>query len=159
MTKEEIEKIVFRNPIKAIPHYLFNFAKKEKNQIGVFPLNFYYLEQKYDIDRFEVLDMLDWQGNSCAICESTFSEENKPNLDHCHETAENAYIRASVRGFLCHDCNLIVGLVEKNRKLANEKIKEYLDTPPSAWCGFLDEGPYSYLQNDDGESCWDDEYE
>lgn len=43
------------------------------------------------------------QGNTCAICRVSFAESRKPRLDHCHLTG-------AVRGALCDDCNLGLGL-------------------------------------------------
>lgn len=54
---------------------------------------------------------LDWlvsqQSGRCAICGTIFTNSDKPCLDHCHETGV-------VRGALCGDCNLGIGLFDDN---------------------------------------------
>jgi len=55
----------------------------------------------------EYMAMLEKQNNKCAICEKPFTDENKPNVDHCYTTKQN-------RGLLCRDCNLGLGHFKDN---------------------------------------------
>lgn len=48
------------------------------------------------------------QQNRCAICKKSFSKV--PNVDHCHTTGK-------VRGLLCRDCNIGIGLLNDSAKL------------------------------------------
>jgi Recombination endonuclease VII len=66
--------------------------------------------------------MLAKQGGGCAICKSVFSNNGKGNawfdVDHDHTTGR-------VRGLLCRDCNVTVGVVEK-KSAKISLIHEYL---------------------------------
>ncbi len=46
--------------------------------------------------------ILQSQGSRCAICRIVFSENKKPQMDHCHVTNK-------VRGILCVSCNIGLG--------------------------------------------------
>jgi len=80
------------------------------------------LNCRYGITPQDYAEMLSEQGNACAICKSTTSNNGRSNqlfdVDHCHTTGK-------VRGLLCRDCNVTVGVVEnKSAKIA--LIKKYL---------------------------------
>jgi len=45
------------------------------------------------------------QHNACAACHTPF--DTTPHTDHCHTTQK-------VRGLLCRECNLTLGLVHDN---------------------------------------------
>ena len=71
-----------------------------------------HLRDTYGIDQ-EAFDwLLDTQKGLCAICEELLALEG-PNrskracIDHDHVTNK-------VRGILCHECNLAVGLLQDN---------------------------------------------
>lgn len=63
----------------------------------------YILKWRYGITLADYDEMLEVQGNGCAICGKT-PEENGQRLsvDHNHETGE-------VRGLLCRGCNSAIG--------------------------------------------------
>lgn len=48
-------------------------------------------------------DMLTKQNNSCAICKKPPTTTKRLSIDHCHKTGD-------VRGLLCQNCNLMLGL-------------------------------------------------
>ena len=58
------------------------------------------------------------QDNRCAICACEFSEENKPRVDHDHDTGK-------VRGALCRNCNVALGLLQDSPERV-EKALTYL---------------------------------
>lgn len=70
----------------------------------------------YGIEPSEYYEMLEQQGNGCAICkaEPTY---RAMNIDHNHKTGK-------VRGLLCDKCNLSLGHIEREGFL--EKAMQYL---------------------------------
>jgi len=72
---------------------------------------------------------LNQQGNRCAVCDLTFDDtrrESTPCLDHDHKTGKP-------RGFVCHRCNLLLGVLEKLGKQLTPAVltaaQNYLATP------------------------------
>lgn len=59
--------------------------------------------RKYGLTPETHQELLDSQGNSCALCRTPF-DAAKPHIDHCHETG-------AVRGILCPGCNTGLGLL------------------------------------------------
>jgi hypothetical protein len=54
--------------------------------------------------------MLELQQGLCAICGELPKEGKNLDLDHCHTTGK-------VRGFLCNNCNIALGLVSDDIKI------------------------------------------
>jgi len=79
---------------------------------------------RYGITENQQLEILQSQGNCCAICgtalDGSLIEANplSPNIDHCHTTG-------NVRGILCRSCNLALGIAEQGDWLT--KAAEYLE--------------------------------
>ena len=76
-----------------------------------------YLTRTYGIDAVERDAMLEKQGGVCATCGTdTPGGKYGWNVDHCHSSNK-------IRGILCHQCNITLGLVKDNpatlRNLAN----------------------------------------
>ncbi len=64
--------------------------------------------------------MLERQGNACKICDCTEPSEGKNfHVDHCHKTGR-------VRGILCHHCNIAIGLLREDVRIA-KRVLEYLE--------------------------------
>jgi hypothetical protein len=59
------------------------------------------------------------QNNQCLICETVFTEEIKPNVDHNHKTGK-------VRGILCRECNLGLGYFKDSATILAGAIKYLL---------------------------------
>jgi len=60
----------------------------------------------------------------CNICHKTKSGNKRQlGLDHNHETGE-------FRGFLCDDCNKLLGFLHDDVSVL-DRIKAYLDDPPA----------------------------
>jgi Recombination endonuclease VII len=64
------------------------------------------LVREYGITLDDYNRILASQGGGCAICEDVVGATRRPRLyvDHCHETN-------TVRGILCHRCNVALGLM------------------------------------------------
>lgn len=60
--------------------------------------------------------MFQAQSGRCAICHDQF--EKRPHVDHCHTTG-------TVRGLLCHLCNVGLGAFRDNTKRLQSAI-DYL---------------------------------
>ena len=80
------------------------------------------LMKRYGITPEDYINLLKNQRNTCAVCETT-----RPNngvgdryfdVDHDHKTG-------TVRGLLCRQCNLLVGLFERGEDKWG-KIRKYL---------------------------------
>ncbi len=62
---------------------------------------------RYGITKWDYEDLLEIQGNLCAICLNPLTDETHPHIDHDHNTNK-------VRGILCRDCNLGLGRFKDN---------------------------------------------
>ena len=89
---------------------------------------------RYGLDRKQQLDILEQQNNQCALCDKGITLHNRKdgykttgNIDHCHKTH-------TVRGILCHSCNVTLGYFE-NKNIDFERIKKYASVSASATNG------------------------
>ena len=92
------------------PIIFFNKDKSKKD--GLYPIckgcrKEYWLKKNFDISLKEYNDILERQGNMCAICETKKPNGRGWNVDHDHETGE-------IRGILCSSCNRALGLFKDN---------------------------------------------
>jgi hypothetical protein len=82
----------------------------------------HYLRREYGLS-LEAFDaMLIGQGSVCAICGSSdwgHAKWQVPCVDHDHNTGE-------VRGIVCHICNVAIGLLRDNPKIARA-LADYLE--------------------------------
>lgn len=66
-----------------------------------------------------VLDQLvKRQGNKCAICGKSFTRQDRPVLDHCHDTGY-------IRGALHNSCNGAEGRVKTKARLGHKGVSSY----------------------------------
>lgn len=73
----------------------------------------WHLRNFYGITPEYFQEMLFIQNNQCGICHCDFINDNKPYIDHDHDTRW-------VRGLLCNNCNSAIGLFkENNRSMLN----------------------------------------
>ena len=80
--------------------------------------------RKYGISRAEMVELLG--SDDCGIC--GFNGGAKLNaIDHCKETSLPRSI--TVRGFLCHPCNVAIGLFNHQTDRLQKAIR-YLENPP-----------------------------
>jgi len=68
---------------------------------------------RYDLTIEQFESLLKEQGGACAICRSTKFGPKNWHVDHDHKTGR-------VRGLLCHNCNLAIGLMKDNPKQLHE---------------------------------------
>jgi len=75
------------------------------------------LKVKYNITLEEWNKMYKDQNYSCAICKSDeLVGSGVLHVDHCHVTG-------SIRGLLCHHCNVALGSFKDNVNILNNAIK------------------------------------
>ena len=70
------------------------------------------LKRTYGITSEQYDHMIDEQGGLCAICKSDSpnTKHGKWHIDHNHETG-------NIRGLLCHNCNVSLGLVKDDASI------------------------------------------
>ena len=74
------------------------------------------LKLTYGITIEEFDNMMKKQDSKCKICNSDISKKGEANVDHCHT---NGY----VRGLLCFNCNIGLGMFKDNLSLLKNAIK------------------------------------
>ncbi len=77
-----------------------------------------YYKRTYLISLKEANEILDKQGNACAICLKPICGRNV-HIDHNHDTGK-------LREILCPGCNLGIGFLEKDDGAWVIKAKQYL---------------------------------
>ena len=70
----------------------------------------YQRKRKYGITSDEFVALLEKQKGCCAICCKVLEEGRDTHVDHDHKTGK-------VRGILCRDCNLGIGLLSDSLTL------------------------------------------
>ena len=75
-------------------------------------MRWYNIQRKYGLNKEQYLDLLDRQGGTCALCDSTIDLV----VDHDHETGQ-------VRGILCRIHNVAIGVLGDT----HESIRRALD--------------------------------
>lgn len=92
------------------------------NKYQKYPDN--YLKYRYGLTSKEYEDFYYLQGGQCAICLKDLAlKSKKTHIDHNHETGE-------IRGILCSNCNIMLGLAEENQFVFLKAIS-YLQDPPT----------------------------
>lgn len=77
--------------------------------------------KKFGLTLDEGYTLIEKQNHKCKICERAITLErtkdrnSKAVLDHCHETGK-------FRGFLCHSCNVALGLLNDNVQTLEKAI-------------------------------------
>jgi hypothetical protein len=94
---------------------------KEKSKVYCRTSN---LRGKYNLEPGEFEQMLEQQLGTCAICDKTLGALGRSlNIDHDHKTG-------LVRGLLCHNCNMTLGLVADDINILYKMIN-YLKKKPA----------------------------
>ena len=70
-------------------------------------------DAKYNLAPGQFDAMVLAQDNKCAICDSGFTAESKPHVDHDHACCSGwKSCGACIRGLLCRACNRALGILE-----------------------------------------------
>lgn len=84
----------------------------------------YSIKYSYGITLEEYDRLRTAQNNRCAICNTDKAArvhtDHSWRVDHCHDTGK-------VRGLLCHNCNIAMGLLKENTTTLQQMI-DYLNT-------------------------------
>jgi hypothetical protein len=73
---------------------------------------------KYGVTKEFLIELYQKQEGKCKICGEKPSTQRGLHIDHCHTTG-------SVRGLLCHGCNVGIGAMKENPEILSKAI-EYL---------------------------------
>ena len=68
-----------------------------------------HLRRKYDISLEEYEQMLELQGNKCALCPATEPGGRHAQSNWC---VDHDHVTGKVRELLCNDCNLVLGILK-----------------------------------------------
>lgn len=81
-----------------------------------------HLQKTYGLSLATLFQIMKDQNECCAICGRDFNELKPKNihLDHCHTTNQ-------IRGVLCNNCNMALGLLKDDTQILLSAIK-YLET-------------------------------
>lgn len=74
----------------------------------------YQMKWRYDLTPEQFNQMIDEQGNRCAICLDEFSLDRLPEVDHDHKTGK-------IRGVLCNRCNVTLGMCQDDPEYLRKK--------------------------------------
>lgn len=76
------------------------------------------IKNMYGLTKEDFFDVLETQDNKCALCNKPFLSLGQSHLhiDHCHETNK-------VRGLLCLQCNVGLGMLGDNIEGLERGIK------------------------------------
>ena len=83
---------------------------------------------RYGLTREQFDRLLEVEEYACAMCHTTFEEDQPIFIDHDHACCPDGKSSCGkcVRGLLCLSCNTTFGLIERKYELA----RAYLDSPP-----------------------------
>jgi hypothetical protein len=70
-------------------------------------------KHRYDLTQEQYDDMLESQGNRCAICRVPFGVKSSPYIDHDRNCCSGSVTCGKcVRGILCSGCNAFAAKIE-----------------------------------------------
>ena len=91
------------------------YLEKNKDKIKARHQEYWY-QKKYGITLQDKINLLQEQGNVCAICKIPIFNVHGAHLDHDHKTGK-------VRGILCKQCNNALGGFQDNIEILESAIK------------------------------------
>ena len=74
-----------------------------------------YTLRKWGLTAEQYEAMLKAQDGVCAMCKGP-DPRGTLAIDHCHETGK-------IRGLLCHSCNRMLGIYEKNKEVCENYLR------------------------------------
>jgi hypothetical protein len=110
MTQKERQKKYYQTHIEKIKEYRKNHQERTKN---------YFLNKNYNMSLRDKEVLLISQNNKCGICEKEFTGFRPfvPCVDHVHDVSKK------IRGLLCMNCNMGIGLLQDNPVIIENAIK------------------------------------
>lgn len=118
---KELNKFYFRTNKKTKTKYYQSSCKSCQNFYDYKLDKNKKLKKAYGITLQEYNELLSKQNNRCAICNVNNNgkyrkKERAFAVDHCHSTNK-------IRGLLCSDCNVGIGLLKDNVNFLESAIK------------------------------------
>lgn len=110
--RDKSKKYYYENPERAYQKAR-QWRKKNKEKVELYHKK-YRLRKKYNMTLDDYDDLMKKQENRCGICNKFFKKI--PDLDHNHQTGK-------IRGLLCHNCNLLLGLCSENESILLNAIQ------------------------------------
>ena len=77
------------------------------------------LPRKFGMSVEDYYDMLNRQNGACAICRAKPKASRRLSVDHDHATG-------TVRGLLCHNCNVMLGLARDTTDILLRAVRYLL---------------------------------
>lgn len=95
-----------------------------------------HVERTFGVTKQQFFDMLDAQGNACAICREALdlAQRMAVHVDHDHKTGQ-------VRGLLCHLCNKGLGHFRDNTNFLHAAVAYLEKHTASTALGLLQDSP------------------
>ena len=80
-----------------------------------------HLQKKWGMTLEDLYNLMDSQNHECAICRIDLESlgPKRTHIDHCHKTDK-------IRGILCSNCNMALGLLKDDSELLIKAVK-YLE--------------------------------
>jgi hypothetical protein len=91
--------------------------ERRKKNLAIFRKrdSIFNIKKHYGLNETEYNNLILQANNQCMICKSP-PTRTKLSVDHCHTTKK-------IRGLLCHNCNMALGLFKDNTDLLEKAIK------------------------------------
>ncbi len=80
------------------------------------------LKSKYGITKETFLQMVEEQGNLCAICKQPETETSSPHIDEMELSVDHCHKTGQVRGLLCRQCNIALGKFKEDIEVLKSAI-------------------------------------
>ncbi len=90
--------------------------KYRTTEKGKLVMYFSKVKYKYGLTPEKYNEILVKQGGVCAICGKSQVDNKRLKIDHCHSSEK-------VRGFLCNNCNCLIGFADDSIEILASAIK------------------------------------
>lgn len=90
--------------------------------------------KNYGLNEPEFQHLLTQQNHACATCKKPFAQMKVPQKRTSPIVVDHSHVTGTVRGLLCHECNITVGYIEKHSRDILENILVYLATEEGSSC-------------------------
>lgn len=79
-----------------------------------------HIKKTYGLSLDDLFSLIEAQGYKCAVCNTDLKDRNPKNvhIDHCHNSED-----MKIRGILCNNCNMALGLLKDDVEVLKSAIK------------------------------------
>lgn len=82
------------------------------------------IKSRYGLCEKDLVKLVDKQNCKCSICSKELNKNRNTEKDKSDDLCiDHNHITGSIRGLLCRDCNLAIGMFKDNIELLNNAIK------------------------------------